>query len=136
VVQRFRFNGPIFAAAASIASPAIATGLAIAAGLAAAAWARRRLPITSPAAWAWPMAVALLCSPLVYPWYLVWLAPFLVATATLPLTLWTLSIQSTYVVWQRALEGGPWAVPAWVLLFEYGMLGFAAWVSIPPQNAP
>ncbi len=126
VVQRFRFNGPFFVAVASITSPAIATGLAIAAGLAVAAWARRRLSITSPAAWAWPMAAALLCSPLVYPWYLVWLAPFLVATAVLPLTLWTVSIQSTYVVWQRALEGAKWAVPAWALLIEYGTLGLAA----------
>ncbi len=136
VVQWFRFNGPIFAAVASIASPAIATGLAIAAGLAVAAWARRRLSIASPAAWAWPMAVALVCSPLVYPWYLVWLAPFLVATATLPLALWTVSIQSTYVVWQRALEGGAWAVPAWALLLQYGTLVFAAWFSIPPRTAP
>jgi len=126
VVQRFRFNGPIFASVALLAGPEVATALAIAAGLAVAAWAQRRQSIASPAAWAWPMAAALLCSPLVYPWYLIWLAPFLVATAVLPLTLWTVSIQTTYVVWQRALEGAQWAVPAWALLIEYGTLGFAA----------
>src|SRR5208283_4310784 len=67
VIHRFRFNGPIFCALASLAGPA------------AAFWARRRLSLTSAQAWAWPMAAALLCSPLVYPWYLLWLTPFLVA---------------------------------------------------------
>ncbi len=126
VVARFRFNGAIFAAVASRAGPMMATGLAIVAGLAVAAWARRRLSIESSAAWAWPMAAALLCSPLVYPWYLVWLSPFLVAPATMLLTLWTVSILSTYVVWQRALAGAPWAVPGWALLIEYATLGLAA----------
>ena len=127
VVQRFRFNGPIFTAAASLAGPATATALAICAGLAVAAYARRRLSIASPEAWAWPMAAALLCAPLVYPWYLVWLSPFLTAPTLIPLTIWTASILSTYVVWQ--LSGMPWAVPGWVLLVEYGtVLGAALWL--------
>ena len=73
------------------------------------------------------MATALLCAPLVYPWYLVWLAPFLVAPQTMPLTIWTVSILGTYVVWQ--LARGPWAVPGWALLAEYGaLLGAALWL--------
>jgi alpha-1,6-mannosyltransferase len=125
VVERFRFNGPIFMALAPLAGPAAATAFAIAAGLAVAAWARRRLSLASPQAWAWPMAAALLCAPLVYPWYLVWLAPFLVAAETMPLTIWTVSILITYVVWQ--LVG--WAVPAWALCVEYGALvGAASWL--------
>ena len=32
-------------------------------------------------------------------WYLLWLLPFLRSATTLPLTIWTLSILSTYVVW-------------------------------------
>ena len=71
------------------------------------------------------MAAALLCAPLVYPWYLVWLAPFLVAAQTMPLTIWTVSILSTYVVWR--LVGVPWAVPVWALVIEYGALVAAAW---------
>jgi hypothetical protein len=126
VIERFRFNGPIFKAVEPLAGPAAATGLAIAAGLAVAAWARRRLPLASPQAWAWPMAAALLCAPIVYPWYLVWLAPFLVTLETAPLTIWTVSILSTYVVWRR---GASWAVPAWALLLEYGaLLGAASWL--------
>jgi alpha-1,6-mannosyltransferase len=120
VVQRFRFNGPIFTAAASLAGPAVAAGLALAAGLAVAVRARLRLSLASPQAWAWPMAAALLCAPVVYPWYLVWLAPFLTALPTMPLAIWTVSILSTYVVWQ--MKAGPWAVPAWALLVEHGAL--------------
>jgi hypothetical protein len=148
VVRRFRFNGPVFKAVASAATPTLAAALAIGAGLAVAAWARARLPATSPAAWAWPLAAALLCAPLVYPWYLVWLAPFLVARSTLPLLVWTVSIQAAYVTWFRPLEA-PWAVPGWALLLEYGALAMAcAWVWVgarsggggqpftPPEGAP
>ncbi len=125
VVRRFRFNGPVFEAAASASTPVLAAGLAIGAGLAVAAWARARLPSTSPAAWAWPLATALLCAPLVYPWYLVWLAPFLVGRSTLPLLVWTVSIQVAYLVWDRP-AGAPWAVAPWALLVEYGALAIAA----------
>ncbi len=127
VVDRFRFNGPIFSVVAALAGPAAATGFAVAAGLAVAVWARRRLSLASPQAWAWPMAATLLGAPLVYPWYLVWLAPFLVTPQTMPLTIWTISILGTYVVWK--LVGVPWAVPAWALVVEYGaLLGAALWL--------
>jgi len=127
VVERFRFNGPIFTAAASVAGPVAATALAILVGLVVAALTRRRLSVAAPEAWAWPMAAALLCAPLIYPWYLVWLTPFLASAATMPLTIWTVSILSTYVVWQ--LPAGRWAVPEWALLVEYGaLLGAASWL--------
>ncbi len=127
VVRRFRFNGPLFEAVAGASTPALAAALAIGAGLAVATWARARLPAASPAAWAWPLAAALVCAPLVYPWYLVWLAPFLVARSTRPLLVWTVSIQAVYVAWYHP-PGAPWAVPAWALLLEYGALAVAgAW---------
>jgi len=144
VIDRFRFNGPIFSKVALLAGPSVATAFAIAAGLAVAAWARRRLPFASPRAWAWPMAAALLWAPMIYPWYLVWLAPFLVTAETMPLTIWTVSILGTYVVWQ--LVGVVWAVPAWALYVEYGaLLGAALWLwrrnrpqlsSSPATSAP
>lgn len=127
VVEDFRFNGPIFAALASLWTPVAAAVFAVVLGLVVAAWARRRLPLAAPQAWAWPMAVALLCAPLVYPWYLVWLAPFLLTTEAMPLTIWTVSILSTYVVWR--LPGTTWVVPPWALLVEYGALaGAALWL--------
>jgi len=127
VLERFRFNGPIFSAVASVAGPAAATGFAVTVGLGVASWARRRLSLDAPQSWAWPLAAALLCAPLVYPWYLLWLVPFLVAPETMPLAIWSVSILSTYVVWRRA--GLPWAVPVWALLVEYGaLLGATLWM--------
>ena len=127
VIDRFRFNGPIFSGLASLAGPLAATGFAVAAGLGVAIWARRRLSLASPQAWAWPMAGALLCAPLVYPWYLVWLVPFLVKPETMPLTIWTVSILSAYGAWR--LVGVPWAMPVWALLVEYGaLLGAVLWL--------
>jgi hypothetical protein len=125
VIDRFRFNGPIFAGVAAVIGPLGATAFAVAAGLAVAVWARWRLSLSSPEAWALPMATTLLCAPLVYPWYLVWLSPFLVTRRTLPLTIWTLSILVTYVAWRRV--GVPWGVPVWALGLQYGaVLGAAA----------
>jgi alpha-1,6-mannosyltransferase len=127
VLERFRFNGPIFSGIATLAGPVAAAGFAVAAGLAVGAWARRRLSLASPGAWAWPMATTLLCAPLVYPWYLVWLAPFLVASQTMPLAIWTVSILGAYVAWRQV--GVPWGLPAWVLVVEYGaLLGAAVWL--------
>jgi hypothetical protein len=145
VIDHFRFNGPIFSEVAAVGGPLAASALAVAAGLAVAIWARHRFPLGAPQAWASPMAVALLCAPLVYPWYLLWLAPFLVARETMPLTIWTVSILSTYVVWQ--LGGAHWVVPAWALLVEYGaLLAAALWLlrrerlrwspEITPRAAP
>jgi hypothetical protein len=127
VVDRFRFNGPIFSGVARLAGAPVAAAFAVAAGLSVAVWARRRFELASPQAWAWPMAAALLCAPLVYPWYLVWIAPFLVVPETLPLIAWTVSILSTYVVWQSA--GVAWAMPAWALVLELAPpLGALFWL--------
>lgn len=124
VIERFRFNGPIFEGVAALAGPVGATAFAVVAGLVVAVWARRRLPLSAPEAWAWPMGATLLCAPLVYPWYLLWLAPFLVTRKNLPLTIWTLSILVTYVAWRRV--GVAWGVPGWALAFQYGTVLLAA----------
>ena len=90
VVAHIRFNSPIFRPLAWVITPSGAAAFALVAGLATAAWARWKLPMDSPAAWAWPMAVAVACAPVIYPWYLLYFTPFLVSAATLPLTVWTL----------------------------------------------
>ena len=125
VVEHFRFNGPAFRAAAWISSPQGAAGVAVLLGLACAIWARWRLAAEDPAAWAWPMAVALLGAPVIYPWYLLYLTPFLFTAATLPLTVWSLSVVPVYLVWHLARLGGRWAVPPPILWLEYGALAAA-----------
>jgi hypothetical protein len=125
-VQRFRFNDPIFATVERIASPPIAAGLAVLVGLATAVWLRRKQEAPWPNGWAWPMAASLAFGPVVYPWYLLWLLPFLRSTSTLPLVVWTVSIFPTYLVWHLRSLGHAWKVPGWVLLLEYGSVAIAA----------
>jgi hypothetical protein len=72
------------------------------------------------------MAASLACAPVIYPWYLIWLLPFLCSTSTLPLTVWTISILPTYLVWHLRSLGHAWQVPGWVLLVEYGSVAIAA----------
>jgi hypothetical protein len=161
-VHSFRFNDPLFAMAERVASPKLATGLAVLVGFLTAAWMRKttrvgtattragtagipvetaalrqaqgRLPAvqraagaeTFPEMFAWPMAASLLCAPVVYPWYLLWMLPFLRSTATLPIIIWTVSILPTYYVWHLRTLGRPWIVPGWIMLLEYGSVAMTA----------
>jgi len=125
-VQRFRFNSPIFAILERSITPQTATGMAVLLGFLTAVWMRRRSAEWSWDAFAWPMAASLLCAPVVYPWYLLWLLPFSLSLGTLPIIIWTLSIIPTYYVWRLRTLGQPWVVPDWILLLEYGSVAVAA----------
>ena len=129
-VQRFRFNDPVFAALERIAAPQFVAALAVLVGLLTAMWMRRKSSEGSLDAFAWPMAASLFCAPVVYPWYLLWLLPFLKSNATAPLMVWTLSILPTYYVWHLRTVGRPWLVPAWILLLEYGSVAAVAAIVI------
>ncbi len=135
-VNSFRFNGPVFAALARVASPQLLAGLAVLAGLATATWLRRAGPgwSSNQSSWeqfawdlfAWPIAASLLFAPVVFPWYLLWLLPFLTSASTLLIILWTVSIIPCYVMWHLRTLGRPWgALPGWVMLLEYGCLAVA-----------
>jgi hypothetical protein len=119
-VQRFRFNDPVFAALERVAAPQLVVGLAVLVGFLAAIWLRRKSGAWSSDAFAWPMAASLLCAPVVYPWYLLWLLPFLRSASTVPIIIWTVSIIPTYYVWHLRTLGRPWVVPGWIMLLEYG----------------
>jgi hypothetical protein len=126
-VQGFRFNGPVFAALTRVAPPQFLVGVALLAGLITATWFRRATPEWSPRAFAWPMAASLFFAPAVFPWYLLWLLPFLTPPSTLLIVLWTVSIFPTYIMWHWRALGGSWgSLPAWVMLVEYGSLAIAA----------
>jgi len=126
-VQTFRFNGPIFAVLDRVAPPQVLAGLAVVVGLATAAWLRKTRAGLSPDAFAWPMAASLLFAPVVFPWYLLWLLPFLTSASTLAMIVWTVSIIPTYLMWHWRALGHPWgALPAWIMLLEYGCVALAA----------
>ena len=119
-IQHFRFNDPVFAMLERVAAPQLVVGLAVLVGFLTAIWLRRKSAGPSPEAFAWPMTASLLCAPVVYPWYLLWLLPFLRSASTLPLIVWTVSIVPIYVVWHLRTLGRPWLVPGWIMLLEYG----------------
>jgi hypothetical protein len=125
-VQRFRFNDPVFATLERLTAPQVVAGLAALVGFLTAIWMRRKSAEGSSDAFAWPMAASLLCAPVVYPWYLLWVLPFLRSTSTMPIMIWTLSIIPTYYVWHLRAVGRPWLVPNWIMLLEYGSVAIAA----------
>ena len=125
-VQRFRFNDPIFATLEPVTGPQVVAGLAIIVGFLTAIWMRRRTTEWSSDAFAWPMAASLLCAPVVYPWYLLWLLPFVRSVATLPIIIWTVSIIPTYYIWHLRTLGRQWVLPDWIVLLEYGSVAVAA----------
>ncbi len=125
-VQRFRFNDPVFATLERVTAPQIVAGLAVLVGFLTAIWMRRKCAEGSSEALAWPMAASLLCAPVAYPWYLLWLLPFIRSTSTVPLMIWTLSVIPTYYVWHLRMVGRPWLVPGWIMMLEYGSVAVAA----------
>jgi len=125
-VQRFRFNDPVFATLERVVAPRFVAGLAVLVGFLTAIWMRKKPAEGSAEAFAWPMAASLFCAPVVYPWYLLWMLPFLRSTSTLPILVWTLSILSTYYVWHLRTVGRPWLVPDWIVILEYGSVAVAA----------
>jgi alpha-1,6-mannosyltransferase len=126
-VQNWRFNGPVFAMLDHVAPPQLLTGLAVLVGFVTATWLRSAAPEWSPGKFAWPMAAFLFCAPAVFPWYLLWLLPFLTSSSTLLIIVWTVSIIPTYVMWHFRTLGRPWGpLPGWVMLLEYGCVAIAA----------
>lgn len=125
-VHSFRFNDPVFAALERFATPELVAFLAVLVGFCTAIWLRRKSEARSSDAFAWPMAASLLCAPVVYPWYLLWLLPFLRSASTVPTIIWTVGIIPTYYVWHLRTLGRPWLVPGWIMLLEYGAVAVAA----------
>jgi alpha-1,6-mannosyltransferase len=128
-VQGFRFNGPVFAILHKVAPPQFLAGLAVLVGLATATGLRRTRPApeSSLHIFAWPIAASLLFAPVVFPWYLLWLLPFLTSASTLLIIVWTVSIIPVYVMWHMSALRGSWgALPAWVMFVEYGCVAIAA----------
>ena len=128
-LAQWRFNGPLFRWLSAWIGTAPVIALAVAAGLAAAVHARRTRDLDDPAAWVWPLAAAICLLPAIYPWYLVWMIPFLGPVTLWPLAVWTLGSMLTYTVWTPHLAGDGWILPVWVEPVEYGLVaGVAGWL--------
>jgi alpha-1,6-mannosyltransferase len=135
-VQSFRFNGPVFAAFDQVVPSPILAALAVLIGLSIAIWLRAKESEWSLELFAWPLAATLLCAPVVFPWYLLWLLPFLISSSTLVILTWTVSIIATYVQWHLRALGRPWGtLPSSIMLVEYGCVAIAA-LTIAIQRRP
>jgi hypothetical protein len=120
VVDYIRFNGPLFRLFTWLLAPRAAAAIAVLGGMGVAAWMRARTSADDPAAWGWPMAVSLACAPVVYPWYLLYLTPFLFARSSVALVAWTFTALPVYSVWELARRGHRWFVPIPILWIEFG----------------
>jgi len=125
-VRGFGFNDPVFEALRRVAPPQLLVGLAVLLGILTAVWFRCRYQSVSGDVFAWPMAASLLCAPVVFPWYMLWLLPFVRSVSTLPLIVWTAGIIPTYVVWRLRTLGHPFELPGWVMVLEYGAVAITA----------
>jgi alpha-1,6-mannosyltransferase len=125
-VRSFRFNDPVFAILEHLAAPQLVAGVAVLVGFLTAIWMRRRSAERPSENFAWPMTASLLCAPVIYPWYLLWLLPFLRSESTLPIIIWTVSIFPTYYVWHLRAMGQPWLLPGWIMILEYGSVAMTA----------
>ena len=75
-VENFRFNDPVFATLERVAASQLVAALAVLVGFLIAIGFRSG-PDPVAGRVSWPMAGSLLCAPVIYPWYLLWLLPFL-----------------------------------------------------------
>jgi alpha-1,6-mannosyltransferase len=92
----------------------------------------RRVPsVVQGFEFALPMAASLLCAPVVFPWYLLWLLPFLTSASTLLIIVWSVSMIPVYVQWHLRILGRPWgSLPVWVMVLEYGCVAAAAAITL------
>jgi alpha-1,6-mannosyltransferase len=134
-VQYFRFNDPVFLALERWVAPQVLVVVAVLVGFLVAICFRSKCPACHPDAFAWPMAASLLCAPAAYPWYLLWLLPFLRSVPTLPIIIWTVAIIPTYIIWYLRTLGLPWLVPGWVMLLEYGSVALTAAIILLRRTA-
>ena len=125
-LSHWRFNAPFFRWLEPFFGVPVVVVASLGAGLTTAGFARRSMRRDDPRAWAWPIAAAVVLMPAIYPWYLVWLTPFLTVVGTFPLAIWTVMSISTYVVWASELAGEGWNLPLWVELFEYSCVAVSA----------
>jgi alpha-1,6-mannosyltransferase len=118
-LAHWRFNAPVYSALEWVFPTTGLVGVPVGLGFTIALWASWHWSLDSPEAWAWPAATTLLFAPTIYPWYLLWVTPFLFTPRTLPLAVWTVSSLAIY-----------WPLPVWATaLVEYGpVLGVAGWM--------
>lgn len=116
--RTFEFNGSIYPILATLTSPAAARWLGAALVLAVLTWLWRARARPEPAAF-WLLAALLLLSPIVHPWYVTWLIPFLAWRNEPWALVWSGTVALSYLVLPDWRSEGVWHLPAGVTWLEY-----------------
>jgi len=127
--RTFEFNGLAFTALSWL--PGVPARLGLGLGMAAVllvAWFRGARAESATFAW---MAALLLASPIVHPWYVTWLVPFLVWRRAPWALAWTGTVVLAYAVLPAWRAEGVWHLPFWAFALEYApVLALLAWWSV------
>ncbi len=77
----------------------------------------------------WIMATFIIVSPVVHPWYLLWVLPFAALRGIWPWPVFSGTLFLAYLPTDGWLSRGVWEAPGWVPWIEYGTLvvSFAIW---------
>lgn len=82
------------------------------------------------------IGAAILLSPTVYPWYLMWMVPFLCVFPNRAWILFTGLVAISYWVWVEYDATGAWVLPSGLLALEYlPFYGLLLWDASRAQNA-
>jgi hypothetical protein len=116
--RTFTFNGPIAAGLSALITPGGArwfTGVSLLT-LLTGLWLRKRDPADVALVF---IAAVLLCSPIVHPWYLTWIVPFLALRRETWIVTWTGTVVFAYAVLPQWWAAQIWHLPTWALVLEY-----------------
>lgn len=127
--RTFEFNGSIYEIATAVMPPLVARGMLAAALVMILVVLWRTGAGVERAAFVW-VAAALLASPIVHPWYVTWLIPFLAWRRAPWALVWSGTVVLAYTVLPRWHEEGIWELPRWVPWVEYvPVFALIAWAA-------
>lgn len=117
--ENWSFNGPPFLLLRIFLDDAvIARRLLLAGGIAFALVAAHRERDIARYAFL-VIGCALVVSPTVYPWYMIWIMPLLCLFPSRPWIIFSGLVMLSYGVWSVYHQSGQWLIPQWMLVFEY-----------------
>ncbi|MCH8936557.1 MAG: hypothetical protein IIB90_12590 [Gemmatimonadetes bacterium] len=116
--RTFEFNGPVAGVLSTWITPEGARWFMGGSLLLLLGWLWWRKVEVADVAFLW-IAGVLLLSPIVHPWYVTWLVPFLAWRRDMWVLVWTGTVIAAYAVLPDWWSSGIWDLPGWALLLEY-----------------
>ena len=119
MTTRFQSNSSVFLllSLGGVSAGAARLLISVAGGLFLLWWARRQ---ADPIAYLLGgLSVVALLSPVLHPWYLLWLVPCFCVYRFPPMMALTGTVVLAYTIWPGQLESGRWAIPIWAHVLEY-----------------